>query len=70
MVCRTVKLRANLTACSGQDRQMYETFCAYEKTFALEEMQLTVRAPVANILWTGMLFFLLLIILGIVILFA
>jgi hypothetical protein len=49
---------------------MYETYCAYEKTFALSEMQLTVSAPIANILWTGMLFFLLLIILGIFILFA
>jgi uncharacterized phage infection (PIP) family protein YhgE len=33
-------------------------------------MQMTVSAPIANILWTGMLFFIMLIILGICILFA
>ena len=31
---------------------------------------MTVHAPVANILWTGMIFFIMLTILGIVILFA
>jgi len=36
----------------------------------IEEMQLTVTAPLADSLWTGMLIFLVLIILGICTLFA